>query len=91
MCVCLQIAPASAIPSSVGISSIVGSANVNVLAVVGLSVIYAGQTLPLQPLPVLRDVAFYVFTIATLTGCVVDGVVHWCGAAEGSGSRHTMM
>ena len=74
-----------------GISSIVGSANVNVLAVVGLSVIYAGQTLPLQPLPVLRDVAFYVFTIATLTGCVVDGVVHWCGAAEGSGSRHTIM
>lgn len=74
----VQLAPASAIPNSVGISAITGSANANILAVVGFSAMYAGQELPLQWLPAVRDVVFLVATIAALTGTVADGIVHWC-------------
>lgn len=83
----MQLAPSSAIPNAVGISAITGSANANVLAVIGFSVIYAGQTLPLQWLPALRDVVFLAATIAALAGTVADGTVHWCvrSLAEGLG------
>uniref|UniRef100_A0A7S3PRD0 Sodium/calcium exchanger membrane region domain-containing protein n=1 Tax=Aplanochytrium stocchinoi TaxID=215587 RepID=A0A7S3PRD0_9STRA len=64
-------------PKSVGIGTIVGSAIFNILVIVGLSALLAGQALALNWRPFARDAGFYFISIVVLILVVNDGVIKW--------------
>lgn len=64
-------------PKSVGVGTIIGSAIFNILMIIGLSAIMAGEVLHLNWRPLARDVSFYVISICALTAVVFDGAVQW--------------
>jgi len=64
-------------PKSVGIGTIVGSAIFNILVIIGLSALLAGQTLFLDWRPLARDIFFYIASIVALVGVVYDKKVEW--------------
>lgn len=62
-------------PSDEGLGTIVGSAVFNIMIIVGVTAICAGQTLDITPYPFARDCAFYTLSIAMLVAFVYDGKV----------------
>ncbi|KAL0234166.1 hypothetical protein PCE1_001204 [Barthelona sp. PCE] len=64
--------------SDLGLATIVGSAMVNLLVIIGLSSIFAGKVLNLDYRPLLRDSFFYVLSIIILGVALHDGrIVLW--------------
>ncbi|GAB9468014.1 Ca2 :cation antiporter [Globisporangium polare] len=61
---------------SLGIGTIVGSAIFNILIIIALSALLAGQQLVLDWRPLLRDSLWYCWAIAVLTFSVWDGSVN---------------
>lgn len=57
--------------------TIVGSAVFNIMIIVGVTAICAGQTLDITPYPFARDCAFYTLSIGMLVAFVYDGKVYW--------------
>ena len=64
-------------PKSIGIGTIIGSAIFNILVIIGLSAVLAGQALALDWHPLARDSFFYVLSIVLMIAVVYDGVVRW--------------
>lgn len=65
--------------SDVGAGTIVGSAIFNVLVIIGVSAMF--KAVKLQWIPVIRDLAFYVFTILLLLVAFNDGKVRFIEAS----------
>ncbi|XP_068596965.1 LOW QUALITY PROTEIN: sodium/potassium/calcium exchanger 3-like [Brachionichthys hirsutus] len=61
----------------VGVGTIVGSAVFNVLVIIGLCGIFAGQPISLSWWPLLRDSAFYILSIILLILVIYDEKVMW--------------
>uniref|UniRef100_UPI003B5B9B0C sodium/potassium/calcium exchanger 3-like isoform X2 n=1 Tax=Eucyclogobius newberryi TaxID=166745 RepID=UPI003B5B9B0C len=61
----------------VGVGTIVGSAVFNVLVIIGLCGIFAGQPIPLSWWPLFRDSVFYIFSIIVLILVIYDEKVMW--------------
>lgn len=61
---------------SLGIGTIVGSAIFNILIIIALSALLAGQQLVLDWRPLLRDSLWYCWAITALTFSVWDGTVN---------------
>jgi len=68
-------------PKSLGIGTIVGSAIFNILVIIGLSALLAGQRLYLDWRPLARDITFYCISIIALALVVLDGEVQSYEAA----------
>ena len=64
-------------PKSIGIGTIIGSAIFNILVIIGLSAVLAGQALALDWHPLARDSFFYSLSIVLLIAVVYDGEVRW--------------
>jgi len=64
-------------PSDEGLGTIVGSAVFNIMIIVGVTAIGAGQTLDITPYPFARDCLFYTLSIGMLVAFVYDGEVTW--------------
>lgn len=62
---------------SVGVGTIVGSAVFNILVIIGVSALLAGQVMALHWKPFIRDVFFYSVAIASLYYVLSDGYVWW--------------
>lgn len=67
--------------SDVGFGTIVGSASFNVLFVIGLCAVLAGQVLELTWYPLFRDAAFYSVTLGFLSAFCFDARVDLWEAA----------
>ena len=63
--------------SEVGVGTIVGSAVFNVLCIIGVTAIFAGQTLQLDWKPVTRDALFYSASIVSIIVFFNDGIIMW--------------
>ncbi|XP_064621540.1 sodium/potassium/calcium exchanger 4-like isoform X2 [Lineus longissimus] len=61
----------------VGVGTIVGSAVFNILFVIGLCGILAGQVVHLNWFPLLRDSLFYSLSVIALILSIFDGNVSW--------------
>ncbi|CAL9706987.1 unnamed protein product [Knipowitschia caucasica] len=61
----------------VGVGTIVGSAVFNVLVIIGLCGIFAGQPIPLSWWPLFRDSSFYILSIIMLILVIYDEKVLW--------------
>ncbi|XP_077402394.1 sodium/potassium/calcium exchanger 3 isoform X2 [Vanacampus margaritifer] len=61
----------------VGVGTIVGSAVFNILVIIGLSGIFAGQTVKLTWWPLFRDSSYYILSVLALIGVIYDAVVVW--------------
>ena len=61
---------------SVGVGTIVGSAVFNILMIIGLTAVLAGETLQLNWQPLLRDTVFYSISIMLLSVALWDGRVN---------------
>uniref|UniRef100_H3DHA8 Solute carrier family 24 member 6a n=1 Tax=Tetraodon nigroviridis TaxID=99883 RepID=H3DHA8_TETNG len=66
----------------VGVGTIVGSAVFNILVIIGICGIFAGQVIPLQPIslswwPLFRDAVFYILSILVLILVIYDEKVMW--------------
>mmetsp|Transcript_4194 Transcript_4194/g.9097 ORF Transcript_4194/g.9097 Transcript_4194/m.9097 type:complete len:890 (+) Transcript_4194:386-3055(+) len=64
-------------PKDVGIGTIVGSAIFNILVIIGLTAMLAGDVLHLDWRPLARDVSFYIVSIVVLLAVIIDGDAHW--------------
>jgi K+-dependent Na+/Ca+ exchanger-like protein len=62
-------------PGDEGLGTIVGSAVFNIMVIVGVTAIFAGQVLDITPYPFARDCFFYTLSIAMLVAFVYDGKV----------------
>ena len=62
-------------PGDEGLGTIVGSAVFNIMVIVGVTAIFAGQVLDITPYPFARDCLFYTLSIAMLVAFVYDGKV----------------
>ena len=62
-------------PGDEGLGTIVGSAVFNIMVIVGVTAIFAGQVLDITPYPFARDCCFYTLSIAMLVAFVYDGKV----------------
>ena len=60
-----------------GVGTVMGSAIFNILVIVGVTGVMAGQDLELDWKPILRDLVFYTVAIGSTAGIFADGVVHW--------------
>ena len=60
-----------------GVGTVIGSAIFNILVIVGVTGVMAGQDLELDWKPILRDLVFYTVAIGSTAGIFADGVVHW--------------
>ena len=60
-----------------GVGTVIGSAIFNILVIVGVTGVMAGQDLDLDWKPILRDLVFYTVAIGSTAGIFADGVVHW--------------
>jgi len=63
--------------SDEGIGDIVGAAVFNSMTIVGLTCIFAGQTLVITKFPVLRDFSFYLLSIILLFLFALDQQILW--------------
>lgn len=63
--------------SEIGVGTIVGSAVFNVLAIIGVTAIFAGQTLYLDWKPVTRDCLFYSMAVLSVILIFLDGMIKW--------------
>ncbi|XP_045896057.1 sodium/potassium/calcium exchanger 3-like isoform X2 [Micropterus dolomieu] len=61
----------------VGVGTIVGSAVFNILVIIGLSGIFAGQTVVLTWWPLFRDSSYYILSVLTLIMVIYDATVVW--------------
>ncbi|XP_061903741.1 sodium/potassium/calcium exchanger 3 [Entelurus aequoreus] len=61
----------------VGVGTIVGSAVFNILVIIGLSGIFAGQTITLTWWSLFRDSSYYILSVLTLIMVIYDAVVVW--------------
>lgn len=61
----------------VGVGTIVGSAVFNILVIIGLSGIFAGQTVILTWWPLFRDSMYYILSVLTLILVIYDDKVVW--------------
>ncbi|KAM6972019.1 sodium/potassium/calcium exchanger 3-like [Aplochiton taeniatus] len=61
----------------VGVGTIVGSAVFNILCIIGVCGIFAGQAVKLSHWTLLRDSIYYTFSIVALIAFIYDGEVTW--------------
>ncbi|XP_030010306.1 sodium/potassium/calcium exchanger 3 isoform X2 [Sphaeramia orbicularis] len=61
----------------VGVGTIVGSAVFNILVIIGLSGIFAGQTVTLTWWSLFRDSMYYILSVLTLIMVIYDDRVVW--------------
>ncbi|XP_037636940.1 sodium/potassium/calcium exchanger 3-like isoform X1 [Sebastes umbrosus] len=61
----------------VGVGTIVGSAVFNILVIIGLCGIFAGQPISLSWWPLFRDSSFYILSIVLLILVIYDEKVMW--------------
>ncbi|TWW74816.1 sodium/potassium/calcium exchanger 3 [Takifugu flavidus] len=61
----------------VGVGTIVGSAVFNILVIIGLSGIFAGQTITLTWWSLFRDSSYYILSVLTLIMVIYDATVVW--------------
>ncbi|KAM9847238.1 sodium/potassium/calcium exchanger 3 [Aulostomus maculatus] len=61
----------------VGVGTIVGSAVFNILVIIGLSGIFAGQTITLTWWSLFRDSSYYILAVLTLIMVIYDAMVVW--------------
>ncbi|KAG8003990.1 Sodium/potassium/calcium exchanger 3 [Nibea albiflora] len=61
----------------VGVGTIVGSAVFNVLVIIGICGIFAGQPISLSWWPLFRDAVFYILSIVVLILVIYDEKVMW--------------
>ncbi|KAK2849039.1 hypothetical protein Q5P01_008873 [Channa striata] len=61
----------------VGVGTIVGSAVFNILVIIGICGIFAGQPITLSWWPVFRDAVFYILSIVVLILVIYDEKVLW--------------
>ncbi|XP_029924067.1 sodium/potassium/calcium exchanger 3 isoform X2 [Myripristis murdjan] len=61
----------------VGVGTIVGSAVFNILVIIGLSGIFAGQTVALTWWSLFRDSTYYILAVLTLILVIYDARVVW--------------
>ncbi|XP_037531738.1 sodium/potassium/calcium exchanger 3-like [Nematolebias whitei] len=61
----------------VGVGTIVGSAVFNILVIIGLCGIFAGQPISLSWWPLFRDAVFYILSIVVLILVIYDEQVMW--------------
>ncbi|XP_041657010.1 sodium/potassium/calcium exchanger 3-like isoform X1 [Cheilinus undulatus] len=61
----------------VGVGTIVGSAVFNILVIIGLSGIFAGQTVVLTWWSLFRDSSYYILSVLTLILVIYDAKVVW--------------
>ncbi|KAM9348460.1 sodium/potassium/calcium exchanger 3 [Symphorus nematophorus] len=61
----------------VGVGTIVGSAVFNILVIIGLSGIFAGQTVLLTWWSLFRDSSYYILSVLTLIMVIYDATVVW--------------
>ncbi|KAM9781006.1 sodium/potassium/calcium exchanger 3-like isoform X1 [Syngnathus typhle] len=61
----------------VGVGTIVGSAVFNILVIIGLCGIFAGQTVKLTWWSLFRDSSYYILSVLALIGVIYDAVVVW--------------
>ncbi|XP_071754281.1 sodium/potassium/calcium exchanger 3-like [Centroberyx gerrardi] len=61
----------------VGVGTIVGSAVFNILVIIGLSGIFAGQTVALTWWSLFRDSSYYILSVLTLIMVIYDARVVW--------------
>ncbi|XP_076606823.1 sodium/potassium/calcium exchanger 3-like isoform X2 [Chaetodon auriga] len=61
----------------VGVGTIVGSAVFNILVIIGLSGIFAGQTVVLTWWSLFRDSSYYILSVVTLIMVIYDARVVW--------------
>ncbi|XP_026183575.1 sodium/potassium/calcium exchanger 3 isoform X1 [Mastacembelus armatus] len=61
----------------VGVGTIVGSAVFNILVIIGLSGIFAGQTVALTWWSLFRDSTYYILSVLTLIMVIYDARVVW--------------
>lgn len=61
----------------VGVGTIVGSAVFNILVIIGLSGIFAGQTVSLTWWSLFRDSSYYILSVLTLIMVIYDATVVW--------------
>ncbi|XP_057705912.1 sodium/potassium/calcium exchanger 3-like isoform X2 [Corythoichthys intestinalis] len=61
----------------VGVGTIVGSAVFNILVIIGICGIFAGQPILLSWWPLFRDAAFYILSIILLIVVIYDEKVQW--------------
>ncbi|KAI1903620.1 hypothetical protein AGOR_G00029080 [Albula goreensis] len=61
----------------VGVGTIVGSAVFNILVIIGVCGIFAGQTVSLTWWPLFRDSLFYIFSVLALILVIYDEIVVW--------------
>ncbi|XP_068186836.1 sodium/potassium/calcium exchanger 3 [Antennarius striatus] len=61
----------------VGVGTIVGSAVFNILVIIGLSGIFAGQTIVLTWWSLFRDSSYYILAVLTLIMVIYDARVDW--------------
>ena len=68
------------IEGSEGLGTIVGSAIFNIMVIVGVTAICAGQALEIWWYPLTRDCVVYVISIVAMAAVVVDNEGQWCDA-----------
>ncbi|XP_014886068.1 sodium/potassium/calcium exchanger 3 [Poecilia latipinna] len=61
----------------VGVGTIVGSAVFNILVIIGLSGIFAGQTVVLTWWSLFRDSCYYILSVLALIMVIYDDRVYW--------------
>ncbi|XP_035999101.1 sodium/potassium/calcium exchanger 3 [Fundulus heteroclitus] len=61
----------------VGVGTIVGSAVFNILVIIGLSGIFAGQTVVLTWWSLFRDSCYYILSVLALIMVIYDDKVYW--------------
>uniref|UniRef100_A0A8C5GSX4 Sodium/potassium/calcium exchanger 3-like n=1 Tax=Gouania willdenowi TaxID=441366 RepID=A0A8C5GSX4_GOUWI len=61
----------------VGVGTIVGSAVFNILVIIGICGIFAGQPISLSWWPLFRDAVFYILSILVLIMVIYDEKVMW--------------
>ncbi|XP_051791298.1 sodium/potassium/calcium exchanger 3-like [Erpetoichthys calabaricus] len=61
----------------VGVGTIVGSAVFNILVIIGICGVFAGQTVPLTWWSLFRDSSYYTFTVIALILVIYDEKVAW--------------
>ncbi|KAJ8348180.1 hypothetical protein SKAU_G00267690 [Synaphobranchus kaupii] len=61
----------------VGVGTIVGSAVFNILVIIGVCGIFAGQSVSLTWWPLFRDSLFYIFSVLALIVVIYDEIIVW--------------
>ncbi|KAK2154216.1 hypothetical protein LSH36_274g01058 [Paralvinella palmiformis] len=65
----------------IGLGAVVGSAVFNIMFVISVCALFAGQVVPLKWWPLVRDCIYYTISILALVFVIYDEVVEWYEAA----------